>query len=298
MKVVIPSTVTLAASNVPENDAAEWAADTIYAAGDVRMVSAVHRVYKALRTTVAGEYPPDSLLGTNPAWSDQGATVRHKMFDEYINTQTVAAGLLDVTIEASRCDAVGLFGCQGKSLILDLISGGVAIWSRSWTLLSPTYTYSEYCFGDRVFLRDVFTSIPIRGSSQLRIRIDAGDGGSAKCGIVVPGMAAYLGETQWDVTPGRISYSKKTTDDFGNTYLKKGNLAKSLKFKTTIETKEVDYVLKRLDAIDGVACIFVAYSDTGFQPESLLAYGFVREVQPSLPNARKSPVTFEVEGLI
>lgn len=49
-----------------------------------------------------------------------------------------------------------------------------------WPGVDPLYTYTEYCFSDPVFIRDVFTSIPIRGSSTLRIRIDPGIGGTAQ----------------------------------------------------------------------------------------------------------------------
>jgi hypothetical protein len=297
MKIVVPRAISLVATNVPEADAEEWNAGTAYAAGRTVMVTANHRIYYSLRDTT-GEAPADHLLGTDPAWSDRGATNAYRMFDEYINTSTSAPELLDVTISAARCDSVGLFGCCGRTLNLDLISGGATIWTKSWPLLAKAYTYTEYCFGDRVFLRDIFSAIPIRGASQLRIRIDAGPGGTAKCGTVVVGTAAYLGETQWDVSPSRISYSRITTDDFGNTSLSKGRLAKYLKFKASFDTVGIDYVQKRLDDIDGIPCIFVAYGETGFQPESLLVYGFAKEVEPNMPNGEISTIQFEVQGLI
>lgn len=297
MKIVIPRGITLVATNVPEADAEEWNAGATYPAGRTVMVSAEHRLYYALKEST-GKPPKDNLLGTDPYWSDKGATNAHKMFDEYINTATAVDGLLDVTVSAARCDAVGLFGCRGKTLRLDLISGGEVLWTRTWPLLKPTYTFTEYCFSDRVFVRDVFTAIPIRGSSTLRIRIDAGEGGTATCGNVAIGMAAYLGETQWQVNPARLSYSKISTNDFGYTSLSKGRLAKYLKCKATIDTETIDYVLKRLDDVDGTACIFVGYGDTGFQPECLLVYGFAKEVDPDLTNPEKSTVQFEVQGLI
>ena len=297
MKIVMPRAAEIVASNVPETDAPEWEAKA-YTIGAKVMVSTTHHLYQALRATLDTENPPDHLLGTDPAWSDLGATNRFQMLDEFINTATSVTGLLDVTLTAGRCDSVGLFGCRGKTLTMDLISGGTVIWTQTVPLLAPTYTFTEYCFSDRQFVRDVFASIPIRGSSQLRIRIDAGEGGSAQCGIAVLGMAATLGETLWDVSPSRVSFSKKNTDDFGRTSLKKGPLAKYLKFTTSITTQEIDYVQKRLDAIDGIPCIFVAYGETGFQPEALLVYGFATQLQPTLPNEVCSTVSFEVEGLI
>ncbi len=297
MKIVIPRAIALIATNVPEADAEEWNAATTYPAGRTVMVTADHRLYFSLREST-GKPPKDNLAGSDPCWSDKGATNARRMFDEYINTATAVDGLLDVTISAARCDAVGLFGCRGKTLQLDLISGGEVVWTRTWTLLKKVYTYTEYFFSTPEFVRDVFASIPIRGSSQLRIRIDAGEGGTAQCGAVVVGMAAYLGEAQWEISPGRLSYSKISTDDFGNTSLSKGRLAKYLKCKATIDTETIDHVLKRLDDVDGIACIFVGYSETGFQPECLLVYGFVKEVDPDLSNHEKSTIQFEIQGLI
>ncbi|OLN31330.1 hypothetical protein DVDV_0118 [Desulfovibrio sp. DV] len=262
------------------------------------MVSARHRLYYSLRATEAGEFPPDNLVGTDPAWSDRGATNAYKMFDEYINTATSVDDLMDVTTSASRCDSVGVFGARGKTLTLDLMMGDVVIWSKTWTLLKPTYTYTEYCFTTPEFIRDIFTPIPIRGGSRLRIRIDAGEGGTAQCGKVEMGQAVYLGETQWDVTPSRLSFSKVTTNDFGDVSMSKGKTAKYLKFKATFDTSQIDHIQKRLDDIDGLACMFVAYGETGFQPEALLVYGFAKEVNPNLPNGEKSTIQFEVQGLI
>lgn len=297
MKIVIPRPITLISTNVPEADAEEWNAGTTYAAGKTVMVAANHRLYYSLRATV-GEAPADNLVGSDPAWSDRGATNAYKMLDEYINTATAVDDLMDVTISVARCDSVGLFGCQGKTLTLDVISGEAVVWTKTYTLLAKTYTYTEYCFGDRRYVRDIFAAIPIRGSSRLRIRIDAGSGGMAKIGCVAVGMAAYFGETQWDVTTSRISYSKVTINDYGDTSLSKGALAKYLKFRASFDTQDIDYIQKRLDDIDGIACIFVAYGETGFQPESLLAYGFAKEVEPNLPNGEQSTISFEVQGLI
>lgn len=297
MKVIKPKGTTILSTSVTESDAPLYNPATAYTAGQQVLVTGQHRVYQALKPTT-GQNPPDNLLGTDPAWSDTGATNAYKMVDEFINTQTLGGELLDVTVDCSRCDAVALFGVEGRSLTLDHIVGGVIIFTETFQILQPVYTYSDYCFADRIFARNIFTALPLRATATLRIRIDAGTGGVAKLGNVVLGLSSELGKTQWGVELGILSSSKKNTDSFGRTSLIKGANSNTVQFTANLDSVEVDFVNSVLRDLDGIAAVYVAHNEGDYAPSSLIAYGFFNEFSIVIPGLVQSTVSFTVNCLI
>jgi hypothetical protein len=294
MKIVKPRTLTLISTNVPENDAPLYNSGTAYAAGVTAMLG--HRLYKSLRATT-NESPPTNLTGTDPAWSDLGATNAYLCLDEYSNTQTVNDFLIDKTFDVSRCDSIAVFGVEGYTLTIDQIVSGEIIKTSTHKILQPTYTMSEYCFGERVFKGDVFSTLLLRGTTQARVRIDAGEG-KAKVGNVIAGLSAPLGSTQWGVKINGLSYSKKSTDSFGRTSLIKGSNASTVKFTADISVDDVDFVKKRLDDIDGIAALFVIHNENGVDPQSLIVYGWAGEFEIPIDGENQCTVSFDVTGLI
>ncbi|MFU2207240.1 hypothetical protein [Solidesulfovibrio sp. C21] len=241
--------------------------------------------------------PPANLTGTDPAWSDRGATNAYLCVDEYTNTQTENDYLIDNTFDVSRCDSIVIFGVEGYTLTIDQIVSETIIKTSTHQILQPTYTMSEYCFGERVFKGDVFETLLLRGATQARIRIDAGEG-KAKVGNIIAGLSAPLGKTQWGAKINGLSYSKKTTDSFGRTSLLKGSNASTVKFTADISLNDVDFVKKRLADIDGIAALFVIHNENGIEPQSLTVYGWAGEFEIPIEGLSQCTVSFDVTGLI
>ncbi|GAB6035447.1 hypothetical protein JCM15519_38790 [Fundidesulfovibrio butyratiphilus] len=297
MRVGAPRPVTLLSTNVPEDDAPPYDEAIEYATDAIVMVLATHRLYQALRTT-AGEYPPDNLADDDPAWSDLSATNARACVDEFVGTQTVHPELIDITIDASRCDALALFGVEGRTLTLDLAVGETVIFSRTYQVLQPVYTVTDYFFSDARFTRNYFVPLLVRAQSTLRIRVNAGVDGTAKLGNIVPVLSASLGDTEWGVEIGFLSYSKKNTDTFGRTSLKKGANSNTVKFTAEIESSMISYVNGTLSSLDGIAALYVAHNENGFEPEALITYGFFNEFSITIPGPILSTVEFTVICII
>ncbi len=107
---------TVAASSLSEYDSG-----TTYSTGDQVKVSyesdgsTPHRPIEEYESAVdsnTGNYPPD-----NPSqWTLLGATNRWAMYDRYANTQTEDTESIEVEVDSSDQNVVGLFRLQAKSV--------------------------------------------------------------------------------------------------------------------------------------------------------------------------------------
>ena len=102
----------LVSSNVPENDAAEWSAQTTYPAGARVIRAATHRIYES---AIAGNIGNDPA-GASGLWIDVGPTKRWAMFDQALGTSTTATSLVAVTIDAPAIQAVALLDVVATSV--------------------------------------------------------------------------------------------------------------------------------------------------------------------------------------
>lgn len=125
MRVAALSDIDLLSSNITEALHSEWLVGTPYVATNKVYVTldstattevTPHRIYEAIGATT-GDYPPD-----NPSeWSDSGATNRWKMFDGSITSQSANASSIEVEIDSSDSDVVGIFNIVSDNIELTQI---------------------------------------------------------------------------------------------------------------------------------------------------------------------------------
>lgn len=123
MKVITLIDVTLDSSNVTGSSYSEYNSGTTYAATDNVKVSfesdgttPIFPVleYTSITSSNTGNYPPDSLTD----WSLLGAENKGKMFDGSITSQTSFASYIEVEIDASNTNAVGVLNMDAQSVEL------------------------------------------------------------------------------------------------------------------------------------------------------------------------------------
>jgi hypothetical protein len=117
----IADNALLESSTIPESTLSEYSSSTTYALDDQVKVSFESdgttprypvEEYTSLVASNVGNYPPD-----NPTkWQLDGASNRWKMFDGYVGTYSEAIEEIEVEIDSSRQNMVGLFGLQAKEV--------------------------------------------------------------------------------------------------------------------------------------------------------------------------------------
>jgi len=97
-----------------------------------------------------------------------------------------------------------------------------------------------------------------------------------------------------------LDYSRKDTDDFGNTYLRQGNYAKKVECDIWLQNGQIDWVRKKLADVRATPAVY-NFNNVNLQTsdfESLIVYGFYRNFEIIIPGINYSKCSFEVEGLI
>lgn len=223
MRVIPPLDITdsnLVSSSVPENDYPEWVAGTTYALGDKVILASTHKIYESVQAGNTGHAPTDETEAIPVWWLDLGFTNRWKMFDLYRNTQTAAAGYIEVEVEpGQRIDSVALVGLAGDTVTITMVSDNVVVYQKVISLtIRQTSTWYDYFFESFGVLPAVAAfDLPPFTNAFITVRIDGALG--AACGSIVFGKSEYLGEVELQAVSDALNFSVVERDAFGNSTL-------------------------------------------------------------------------------
>jgi hypothetical protein len=205
------------------------------------------------------------------------------MFDAYLNTQTEFANLIQVEVTFNNCDRVALFNIEADSVDLELTDENSSTVVQTKTVDT---TSSEW----------ILEEIYIYPNATLKITLNK-SGGTAKCGLCGIGVSTDVGATLYSPGIGFLDYSKKATNEFGQTYLNVGAWAKKPRIRTYIPFTAVDAVFNTLVAARGSLVMFEGnQGDSGY--ESLRVFGFIKDWDIQLDNPTVAWVTFDIQGVI
>ena len=296
MIIVQPVPVTSAmvtASNVTITETL-WTAGT-YTLNTQRYFGT--RLYKVIVASTT-DNPTVGVTLTPPSWQDIGAINRFKMFDQVVNTQTTRTGLIDVNVlPGTIINALAMFDLDGVSTTItmtDPVEGVVFNETKSLqdnTIIIDWYSY----FFESITTRSdvVFLGLPAYGSATIRIQVNAG-ASTAAIGEVVIGKQRNLGVTNFGTSVSILDYSRKETDEFGNTVVETRPFSKRADFDVTVETGSVAAVQKALASIRTTPTVFIGDEDRA----ETIVYGFYRGFNIIISTPSISDCSIEVEGLI
>lgn len=295
MRLVQPEAVTpasLISSNVPEDDYPAWA-EGEYKQGE--RVIYEHRIYEVLAETTADK-PPDGLLTHPPSWLDVGATNRWRMFDDKIGTQTKQLGSIDVDLRLSGVvNSIAVLNAAGRSITVrmtDPIDG--VVYERETSLVDAGVTnWYDYYFAPIPKVTDiVLTDLPAYGTADLQIEVSAG-AEDAAVGHVVIGRLRDIGVALHGTSVGIIDYSRKTTDEFGNTAVVERGFSKRAEFDVVVDTEHLGMVQRLLASIRATPVLWIG---EGTMEETIL-FGFFKDFNLIISGPSVSDCSITVEGL-
>lgn len=299
MKVIRPITIT--SSKVLSSTAVEqypsWSNATTYGLGD-RVVYG-DDVYESLISANTGKTP-----NTNKeSWLDLGANNRMSMFDNQVNTQTIATESLIVTFQPgapfNSLVFLNIVGNTIKVTVRDGV-GGIVVYEKTLNLGNNSVAIIDwytYFFEDFDFVTDaVFSDIPPYLNGVVEVEITGGVGNTVAIGSTCVGTELYLGDTQYGLNYGIRDYSIKETDDFGNTRFVERAFSKRMSPTLMVDNARLNYISKALQSLRATPTVYIAVDDPKFQ--GTIVYGFLKDwnVEISYPN--HSMLSIEVDGLI
>lgn len=299
MRVIPPIVITdamLISSTAPETDHAAWNAGTAYAVGDRVIRTATHRRYERL---VAGTTP--TAPEADPVnWLDLGPTNRWAMLDASVSTATAqGSGPLTVVLAPGLCNSLALMELTGQQAQINVTDGpgGPTVYSRTVNLdRADINDWYAYFFepNDQV-AEVVLTDLPPYSAARITVSITGG--GAVGCGLLAVGTAQVLGDTEFGASAGITDYSRKETNEFGQTVLVRRAYSRRMSARALLPTAQIARVQRVLAELRATPCVWVGSLDTDtFAP--LVVWGFYRDFSINVAYPTRSHCTLDVEGLI
>lgn len=297
MQMVRPLTIdtTNLASNVAYDDGAEYSAAATYALGTVVIDTAsASPTYHAFESLAAGNV--GHALTDTAYWLDLGAVNRLRMFDQVNGTLTTRATPIDVTIAATTvANGLALFNLDAEEVHVTVTNGSGTLYDETVSLRS-TFGISDWYtwFTQEVAFKSdlVLTDLPPNSGTSVRVQITGT--GDVSCGTMVLGKLRDLGSgPSYGARGGIIDYSRKVTDDFGNTSLTERGFAKRHTFRSLVAAGDVDGVFDVLAQYRATPVVWIgaeAYRMTSI-------YGWARDWGIEIAYPSHSILALEIEGL-
>lgn len=296
--IVNPQPVTdavLTTSNVPETDAAAWAAGTTYALGALVMYQ--HSVYESAAAGNVGNNPAT----VTTAWTRVRATNRWRCFDGTNSSRTTQANSISYTfapgLSVALVCALNMVNCTSVRVWLDAPSYGVVYDKTLYPGPQPImpdpweWAFGEWAGGQTLTLFDDLPSFPTAA-----LHVDFVGGPDLAVGALIFGQPRTWGVAGVEAGAHieRKSYSRKEVNDYGDLQLVKRPSAKRASFELVVARAEVDPLQDFLDEIDATVCLFIG--TTVF--ESTVIYGIHQDASVVLSSRDLATLSVEVLGVI
>jgi len=291
MKIIKPISTTLVSSTVADTSYTAWSSVTSYTAGNLVSFTN-HGEYQALTSNT--NKSPD----TNPVdWKFLGTTNRWKLFDQFLNTQTINTTSMQYVVTAYDTKAIFIGNITNViSVRIEIINNSTSGVIEDVTLSAsrePVDWY-EYFFG--VLSGGNYRSLLYERTTLTRdvsVRATITGSGSVGVGTFIIGTVKDIGYMQYGFSLGSLDYSVVATDtSSGATYLSKGNSVKMLTGTTFIPTTLADACYDDLIEIQGIPAVF--YDGI----ESTRVYGFIKKFTMPIKSPVETLVEIEIQGLI
>jgi hypothetical protein len=286
------------ATNVPENDHAEWNAGTTYAEGDRVILASTHTIYESVLSGNTGNDP--TLVSSPIYWIAVGPTNRWAVFDTSVSTQTKQANNITYTLDPN-----GVINCVA---ILNITNGSEVTVTMTSASSSPQVVYTRtielgtapvssdwwtWFFGIRRQLTQVIlTDVPAYSDGVLTIEILGGS--DLAVGVIMFGQQQSFGlGIKYGARVGIQDYSRKEINEFGDVILVRRNFAKRANVDVFLDNDELDAFQNTLSDLRAVPVLWILSQEF----ESTTLFGFYKNFDILINYPNHSDCTLEIEGL-
>ena len=258
ISIVDPVSITdamLTNTNVPENDYAAWNSGSTYAAGDRVILTSTHRIYESLQAANTNKNPVTESLW----WIEVSPTNRWKLFDFSNNVQTKYPNNSppNITYELTLGQVVGVIGIlnlTGASLVSVVVDDPIygIVYDEEYDISQVPLQVSwwHWFFGIRNAASNqvIINNIPAYPNASITISITGNT--SLAVGEIILGQANNFSlGMKYGARIGIQDYSRKETNDFGDTVFVQRAFAKRATYEVFLDNSEVDQLQSYLSSI-------------------------------------------------
>lgn len=286
-------------TNVPENDYAVWSSGTTYAAGDRVILTSTHRIYESLLGSNTNNNP--TALSSPVYWIEVGPTNRWACLDTSVSTQTAQADNITYTFEPGQAiNAVSILNITGGlEIYIKMVSPFTGspgiVYERTIDLsaLPLTSDWWAFFYGQRVApSQSIALDLPSYTDCIVTIEITGNE--NLAVGVILLGQVKSFGlGIKYGARVGIQDYSRKETNEFGDTIFVKRAFAKRANFDLLIIKEEVDEFQNVLSSIRAEPVLWIASDEY----ESTTLFGFYKNFDILISYPNHSDCSLEIEGL-
>lgn len=291
--VVNPITITsamLISSTVPEADYAAYAGGTTYGLADRVIDETLHKVYESVQTGNVGHDP-----STNPTWwIEVSPTNRWKLFDSSNSTQTAQSTSMSYVLRPGvTVTTLGILNATGINTVRVRVSGTAYDQTIDLTALPPESSWYAWGFAIRVSRTQIVIQ-NISNNPGGDITVDITGTTALAVGVIVIGQERTFGKgARYGARLGIQDYSRKETNDYGDTILVPRAFARKSSLATTLDAAEVDVTFDLMASLRATPCLWIGtnlYAST-------VVFGYYKDFEITIDYATESDMTIELEGL-
>lgn len=289
----------------------EWSSATTYSLGQIVVVG----TYTGSNTvTVAnsGTYKSltNSNLNNNPLtsptnWVRLGPTNQLAMFDNVVSSVTSGTSDITFVIKSTSVDSVAVLNAVASKVSCAVADysysgsylGNVAYYRTEQLSGSESLDWYSYFFFDEETQKTqaLYLSIPKVSDGIITVKITGS--GTVSAGSIIAGQIKEIGQTQYGVNTGIIDYSRKETDEFGNTSLVVRNYSKRMNAKVFLTNSNLNRVQRLLYSIRATPVLWIGSTDPTFE-EPLVVMGYYKDFDTEIAYPAHSLCNITVDGLI
>lgn len=215
--------------------------------------------------------------------------------DEKLNTQVSKTESFYIELDFSNLvDTLALLNLDATEVKIELLEELDVILSLDIDLREEFYEdIWGYFYDDFSFKKELFVGIRLIDSQSVKITVTK-NGGDASLGMVVGGMAKFLGQMLVEHSPNFTDYSTKESDETTGviTDIKRGYFSKNLSCSLLIDKDKAGVAYKKVVALRGKKTLFL-----GEAGEHSVVFGFISRFSPLYENALRVVCDLEIEGL-
>ena len=299
LRITRPINVTdgmLSEVNVPESNYDAWSADTTYQEGKRVYLATNNLVYQSVKDENTGNNPSD--IGS-AFWVKVGPTNRWAMFDASYGTKTKNPSTISFTITpnqvVSTFAAVALVDASSVQITVSSEDGGGVIYDETFDLSAGSVEagWWQFFFGDRSRSNQLTVfNLPPRIDAVITVMISGGD--DLAVGTILFGETDEIGlGISLGSRVGIRDYSRKETNEFGESVLVQRAYAHRMTLEVLIESSHVDVVQNILSDVRALPILWTATD----KYKSMNFVGFYKNFEILISYPNHAFVELEIEGI-
>lgn len=299
----------MTASNVTEDDHADWSDLTAYVAGDYAISTATHTVYRCLVDHTDEDPDAEQVALNDPLiadpspihWQVISATNRWKAFDQKPSAQTTNADTITYALNPGELvTGIGFFNVDADTIQVTVTdpSDGL-VYDHTIDMIDTTVVidWFTYFFEPFAVLNEaVLIDLPPYSMATIGVTITK-TGGTAGVGEIAFGNNRELGYVELRNSGfSGLDFSYVQNDEFGNldTVVRQATrLAEYDVVVPTLRLLSVDSILRGLRG--GQPAVWIGDTDSR---KAALAYGYHKSYRAIYAEGDETLLNIQVQGLV